>query len=91
MLTMQPTVLIGPADWHPDRMPKEVFLDRIAALRPDEPHGQEDEIALQLELRPRYLLEDRPPVLGYHHGAVGALGEEAECLAGRVRSRAGQA
>jgi Xaa-Pro aminopeptidase len=32
MLTMHPTLLVGPADWDPPRMPKDGFLDRIAAL-----------------------------------------------------------
>jgi Xaa-Pro aminopeptidase len=32
MLTMHPTVLVGPADWDPARMPKEEFLGRIAAF-----------------------------------------------------------
>jgi Xaa-Pro aminopeptidase len=32
MLTMHPTLLIGPADWDPTRMPREEFLGRIAAL-----------------------------------------------------------
>ena len=32
MLTMHPTLLVGPADWDPARMPKEEFLARIAAL-----------------------------------------------------------
>jgi hypothetical protein len=32
MHIMHPTVLIGPADWNPKRLPKEVFLARIAAL-----------------------------------------------------------
>src|SRR5712671_6240782 len=32
MFTMHPTLLVGPADWDPVRMPKEEFLGRIAAL-----------------------------------------------------------
>lgn len=32
MLTMHPTLLIGPADWDAERMPREAFLARIAAL-----------------------------------------------------------
>ena len=32
MLTMHPTLLVGPADWDPARLPKEEFLGRIAAL-----------------------------------------------------------
>jgi hypothetical protein len=32
MFTMHPTLLVGPADWDPVRMPKHEFLDRIAAL-----------------------------------------------------------
>ena len=32
MLTMHPTLLIGPADWDPARLPKDEFLGRIAAL-----------------------------------------------------------
>jgi Xaa-Pro aminopeptidase len=32
MLTMHPTLLVGPADWDPGRMPKQEFLARIAAL-----------------------------------------------------------
>jgi Xaa-Pro aminopeptidase len=32
MITMHPTVLVGPADWDPARMPKEEFLGRIAAF-----------------------------------------------------------
>lgn len=32
MQTMHPTLLIGPADWVPARMPQEEFLARIAAL-----------------------------------------------------------
>jgi hypothetical protein len=32
MFTMHPTLLIGPADWDPVRMPKEEFLARIEAL-----------------------------------------------------------
>jgi Xaa-Pro aminopeptidase len=32
MDTMHPTLLVGPADWEPARMPKDEFLGRIAAL-----------------------------------------------------------
>jgi Xaa-Pro aminopeptidase len=32
MDTMHPTLLVGPADWDPARMPKQEFLGRIAAL-----------------------------------------------------------
>ena len=32
MLTMHPTLLIGPYDWQPERLPKSEFLDRIQAL-----------------------------------------------------------
>jgi Xaa-Pro aminopeptidase len=32
MYTMHPTVLVGPADWDPARMPKQEFLARIEAL-----------------------------------------------------------
>jgi Xaa-Pro aminopeptidase len=32
MFTMHPTLLVGPADWDPARMPKDEFLGRIAAL-----------------------------------------------------------
>ena len=32
MHTMQPTLLVGPSDWDPARMPKEEFLNRISAL-----------------------------------------------------------
>ena len=32
MFTMHPTLLVGPADWDPARMPKHEFLGRIAAL-----------------------------------------------------------
>jgi Xaa-Pro aminopeptidase len=32
MHTMHPTLLVGPADWDPARMPKEAFLGRIAAF-----------------------------------------------------------
>ena len=32
MLTMNPTLLIGPADWDPARLPQEEFDARIAAL-----------------------------------------------------------
>jgi len=32
MLTMHPTLLIGPSDWQPQRMPREEFARRIAAL-----------------------------------------------------------
>lgn len=32
MLTMHPTLLVGPADWDAARMPKQEFLDRVAAF-----------------------------------------------------------
>jgi hypothetical protein len=32
VLTAHPTLLIGPCDWQPDRMPEEEFLRRIEAL-----------------------------------------------------------
>ncbi len=32
MDTMHPTLLVGPADWEPARMPKDEFLGRIAAF-----------------------------------------------------------
>ena len=32
MLTMHPTLLIGPYDWQPERLPKSEFLARIQAL-----------------------------------------------------------
>ena len=32
MLTVHPTLLIGPSDWQPERMPKEEFARRIEAL-----------------------------------------------------------
>src|SRR5437868_5239505 len=32
MFTMHPTLLVGPADWDPARMPKQEFLDRVAAF-----------------------------------------------------------
>ena len=32
MLTMHPTLLIGPADWDPQRMPKAEFDGRISRL-----------------------------------------------------------
>ena len=32
MFTMHLTLLVGPADWDPARMPKQEFLDRIAAF-----------------------------------------------------------
>ena len=32
LLTMHPTLLIGPYDWQPERLPKSEFLDRIQAL-----------------------------------------------------------
>lgn len=42
MLTVHPTLLIGPADWQPERMPKDEFLRRIASLlsrRPGAKHA----------------------------------------------------
>lgn len=32
MLTMHPTLLVGPYDWDPERIPKEEFTDRIQAF-----------------------------------------------------------
>jgi Xaa-Pro aminopeptidase len=32
LLTMHPTLLVGPYDWQPDRLPNSEFLDRIRAL-----------------------------------------------------------
>ena len=32
MLTVHPTLLIGPSDWQPERMPSEEFARRIDAL-----------------------------------------------------------
>jgi Xaa-Pro aminopeptidase len=32
MYTMHPTLLVGPADWDPARMPQQEFLDRIVAF-----------------------------------------------------------
>ena len=32
MLTMEPTLLVGPSDWDATRMPKEEFLARATAL-----------------------------------------------------------
>ena len=32
MLTMHPTMLVGPYDWDPERIPKEEFTDRIEAF-----------------------------------------------------------
>lgn len=32
LLTMHPTLLIGPYDWRPERLPQSEFLDRIRAL-----------------------------------------------------------
>lgn len=32
MLTMHPTLLVGPYDWQPERLPQSEFLDRIRAL-----------------------------------------------------------
>jgi hypothetical protein len=32
MFTMHPTLLVGPADWDPVRLPREEFMGRIAAL-----------------------------------------------------------
>ncbi|MFL6797914.1 MAG: M24 family metallopeptidase [Xanthobacteraceae bacterium] len=39
MLTMQTTLLVGPADWQPARMPKEVFLERIESVWKANPHA----------------------------------------------------
>lgn len=32
LLTMHPTLLVGPYDWQPERLPQSEFLDRIRAL-----------------------------------------------------------
>jgi hypothetical protein len=40
MLTMHPTLLIGPADWHADRMPREEFASRIDALWRRDPQAE---------------------------------------------------
>jgi hypothetical protein len=40
MLTMHPTLLIGPADWREDRMPREEFARRIDALWQRDPQAE---------------------------------------------------
>lgn len=40
MLTMHPTLLIGPSDWQPQRMPREEFAHRIAALWQRDPQAE---------------------------------------------------
>ncbi len=40
MQTMHPTLLIGPADWNPEAMPRAEFDRRIAALWRDHPDAQ---------------------------------------------------
>jgi Xaa-Pro aminopeptidase len=40
MLTMHPTLLIGPADWQADRMPREEFARRIDALWRRDPQAE---------------------------------------------------
>src|SRR5215475_4682139 len=40
MLTMHPTLLIGPADWPADRMPREEFTRRIDALWQRDPQAE---------------------------------------------------
>ena len=32
MLAMQPTLLVGPSDWDPVRMPRDEFVARAVAL-----------------------------------------------------------
>jgi Xaa-Pro aminopeptidase len=39
MLTMNPTLLVGPADWDAARMPREAFIARAAALWHDNPRA----------------------------------------------------
>jgi Xaa-Pro aminopeptidase len=41
MLTMHPTLLTGPADWQPDRMPRQEFLRRIDALWGCDPEAEQ--------------------------------------------------
>jgi Xaa-Pro aminopeptidase len=40
MLTMHPTLLIGPSDWQGDRMPREEFTRRIGALWRRDPQAE---------------------------------------------------
>jgi hypothetical protein len=40
MLTMHPTLLIGPSDWQPDVMPREEFTARIDALWRHDPQAE---------------------------------------------------
>ena len=40
MLTMHPTLLIGPSDWQGDRMPREEFTRRIDALWRRDPQAE---------------------------------------------------
>jgi Xaa-Pro aminopeptidase len=40
MLTMHPTLLIGPSDWQPQRLPREEFARRIAALWRCDPQAE---------------------------------------------------
>jgi Xaa-Pro aminopeptidase len=40
MLTMHPTLLIGPSDWQPDRMPQAEFARRIEALFRRDPEAE---------------------------------------------------
>lgn len=40
MLTMHPTLLIGPSDWDPDVMPRAEFVDRIDALWQSDPQAE---------------------------------------------------
>jgi len=42
MLTMHPTLLIGPSDWQPDRMPRAEFTRRIDALWQRAPEAERD-------------------------------------------------
>jgi hypothetical protein len=40
MLTMHPTLLIGPSDWQPDAMPRSEFVDRTEALWQHDPRAE---------------------------------------------------
>ncbi len=50
------------------------LVDRVVALGPDEAHGQQDQLALELEFAAGHLLEDRAPVLRPHLHRVPAQG-----------------
>ncbi len=43
MQTMHPTLLIGPADWNPEAMPRAEFDRRIAALWRDHPDARQQQ------------------------------------------------